>query len=616
MDIQQKLNNLPSTPGVYIYKDRAGRVLYVGKAKVLRTRVRSYWRSKVQLEESKIQMVAKIANIETIATDNETEALVLEANLIRQHQPPYNVVLRDDKYYLFIKITAEDQPRVYPVRRFKKDGARYFGPYSSARSVRATLQLLRRIFPFHGEKDSPREIIFPHPLFTQQKKESMKSVDQHGKKHYNLQPTTYNLNIKNIIRFLSGQREDIMTTLQAGMRAASQQNNYEQAAIFRDQLQAVHRLEGSQKVWLTSKESFDIISVARQPAISAANVFQIRQGKLLNKNTFLLKHRAHTPPVDTLRQFILQYYSVAQDIPAVIMVPIPLADSEALASWINEENPSRFTVPQRGKKKQLLKMGETNAQHLLEEQATGWQTEQRAKQALSELLKAIGLKSHSAPAGAKASAGRNASRDDSQWRIEIYDISNIQGRLATASMVVFIDGRAANSLYRKFRLRSPATPNDFVMIQETLRRRFATRNKSWPLPDLVIIDGGKGQLSSAQKILDELGLTIPLIAIAKREEEIFVRDKPSIHLPYDAQALFLIQRMRDEAHRFTLSYHRLLRRKQQQRSVLDEVPNIGPKTKKRLLNHFGSLKAIRQASPAEIAQLIGEAKSKTLSDYL
>lgn len=620
LNMQSKLENLPTTPGVYIYKNAKGNVLYVGKAKVLRSRVQSYFRAKTALDAAKREMVKKIADLETISTDTETEALILEANLIRQHQPPYNVVLRDDKYYLFIKITTKEElPRVFPVRRIKNDGARYFGPYSSARSVRQTLQLLRRIFPFREEKESPREIIFPHPLFSSpyQGEVPRPLAGQRGG-NAGITPSPrakrsglplgkgekvieqYTDNIANIIRFLRGQRQEIMTTLASGMRDASHTHQYERAAMFRDQLQAIEHLEGSQKVFLTHQESFDVVSIAQEPSRSAANVFQIRDGKLLGKQTFLLTHRASASLEDTLRQFLLQYYRVAQDIPPLILIPTSLPDQDAIATFITSTPSLQFAIPERGKKKQLLLMGTTNAKLLLNEQAAVSQTAASRESALAALFKAIGLPPGTAPV-----------------RIETYDVSNIQGTLATASMIVFIDGAPAPKFYRKFRLELSGTPNDFAMIQEALRRRFAHHQHAWPLPNLVIIDGGKGQLSAAQTVLHELDVHVPVIAIAKREEEIFIPEKSgSTRLAYDSPALYLIQRMRDEAHRFTITYHRLLRSKQQRRSLLDEVPSIGPKTKRQLLTAFGSLQAIRAAGEDELARIIGAAKAKILQDYL
>lgn len=646
MNIQSAVEHLPTHPGVYLFKDTKGEVLYVGKAKVLRSRVKSYF-SRVSLtpgveektpgvspardlEPAKQKMVEQIADIETITTNNETEALVLEANLIREHQPPYNVILRDDKFYLFIKITTnEDLPRVFPTRKLKNDGARYFGPFSSAASVRKTLRLLQRIFPYRGEQDSPRDHVFPHPLFSTGKPPqsplSGGSTDPSPDKGrsggvsspYKLEAESYKLSIKNITHFLSGKRDDITKTLEKGMKDASKNKQYERAATFRDQLQAVERLEGPQNVYLPRKESFDVISIARDKSSSAANVFKVRNGKLLDKQTFLLKHRAAALLKDTIRQFILQYYSIVRqvggdepDIPRTIFVPMKLVDDTVLSEWIDQNNPPSMRVPKRGKKRKLLEMGKTNAQQLLNEQEAVFESAQRLKQAHDELVKAINLDARTT------------------HRIETYDISNIQGKFATASMVVFIDGQAQKNQYKKFRIKTNGSPDDYSMIRETLQRRFGTKHagspplnakvdQRWPLPDLIIIDGGKGQLSTANKALEEMGVKIPVISIAKKEEEIFIPGRmKSIRLPFDSDALYLIQRMRDEAHRFTTSYHQLLRSKKQKQSILDEVPGVGPKTKKKLLNRFGSLRMIRAANAKELEQVIGKSKTALLQDYL
>jgi len=583
MTIKRKLAALPSKPGVYLFKNSQGNILYVGKAKSLRPRVQSYFRQAAKLDTLKQKMVKKITSLDTITCDTETEALVLEANLIRQYQPPYNVLLRDDKFYQFIKVTTnEDQPRVFSVRQLKNDGARYFGPYSSGLSVKQTLKLLRRIFPHRGEKQSPREKVFPHPLFAQQPDKS----------------SAYQENIYHIIHFLQGNRRVVLATLKQGMKQAAKAKQYERAAIFRDQLRAIARLEGSQKVYLPHRESFDILSIVSQPNISAANIFSIRQGKLLNKNTFLLKHRSSSQPADVLRQFTLQYYQVAQDIPKLILTPLKLDDQTTIAHFINPTNPPAFATPQRGKKKQLMTMGELNAKQLLSQETTEFAHKSQINQALQELTTTLKL-----PTPPK--------------RIETYDISNIQGRLATGSMVVFTDGQPNKNQYRKFKIKLGDTPNDYAMMKEVLQRRFSNHHQDWPLPNLILIDGGRGQLNAAQSILTKLKLPLSLASLAKHEEDLFTTNQPSsIRLPYDSPALFLIQQMRDEAHRFTISYHRLLRSKQQKRSILDEIPNVGPKTKKKLLNHFGSLKAIRAASDKELTKIIGPSKTTTLRDWL
>ncbi|MBI4022177.1 MAG: excinuclease ABC subunit C [Candidatus Andersenbacteria bacterium] len=642
MNVQDhKLKALPRQPGVYIFRNSAGQVLYVGKAKSLRARVLSYFRDHAALEAPKRQMIQQIADLDTITTDTEIEALVLEANLIRQHQPPYNVVLRDDKYYLFIKITTEQYSRVYPVRRLKRDGARYFGPYSSAAAVRQTIKLLRRIFPHRSEKDLPRETIFPHPLFSTTELASgaagrhpapseippagrslgegwrgpsrrlgeaeLSEAAGRGPQRQD-PPTNYKLNITNIIRFLKGDRQRIKTTLTAGMKAAAARREFERAAIFRDQLRAIERLEGFQKVYLPRRESFDIVSIARTARLSAANVFQIRQGKLLGKNTFLLRHRLPAAPHDVVRQFLLQYYQDTRDFPPAIYLPLALTDASLIAGYLSRTQPPRFAIPERGVKKQLQRMGERNAEQLLTEEQQRIATPAVSRAAVRALFAAIGLPQPHRP----------------DTRIETYDISNIQGQLATGSMVVFINGQPEKNQYRKFRLNSAGQANDYQMLVVVLTRRLAHRTgagrphpAAWPLPDLILIDGGRGQLNAARRAIHNAGQNIPLAALAKREETLFIpSQREPIRLPHNSPALYLLQRMRDEAHRFTLSYHQLLRSGHARRSLLDTIPGIGPRTKRRLLNQFGSLQAIRAADATALAKVIGSSRAKSLQDYL
>jgi len=381
------------------------------------------------------------------------------------------------------------------------------------------------------------------------------------------------------------------------MKEASANKKFERAAIWRDQLQAIERLEGNQKVFLPQKESFDVVSIATDGR-SAANLFQVREGKLLGKHTFLLRHKGSASESDILRQFLLQYYREAQDIPNLILVPTDLDDFLVLATYINEGAPPTFAKPVRGKKRQLLDMGVLNAQQLLSSERAEFEQEARLQKATAQLAEALDI-------------------PQPLTRIETYDISNVQGKHATGSMIVFTNGRPDKSQYRKFRIKSGDTPDDFRMMQEVLERRFSGRHEDWKMPGLILIDGGKGQLSAALKALKKLDVLAPVAAIAKQEEEIFTPNhSESIKLPYNPDALFLVQRMRDEAHRFVITYHRLLRSKQSSKSLLDEIPGIGPKMKKKLLNHFGSLKNIRSASDHELENIIGAAKTSTLRDYL
>ena len=620
MSVTNQLATLPAHSGVYLFKNERGDILYVGKAKSLRHRVRSYFRldkdnparllPNPAIDPNKQYMVKRIASIDTITTDTEIEALVLEANLIHQHQPAYNVLLRDDKFYLFIKITTnESPPRIFPVRQLKRDDARYFGPYSSASSVRQTLLLLRRIFPYHPEKESPRDQTFPHPLFDQPSASSHHPAASSFPRYQSSFPED---NISSIIHFLRGNRKSIITTLRRGMLRASRQKRFEQAAIFRDQLQAIERLEGSQKVYLPRRESFDIISLVCQTQTSAVNVFSVRHGNLLKKNPSLLRPPATTPIADLVRQFILQYYQVAQDIPQLILIPHQIKDQQAIAQTINSTAPPTFAIPHRGPKRQLLIMGELNAKQFLTQQTatfTNLVQIRRALQELSALIFNLSVKNKSLP---------------TLSRIETYDVSNLQGQLATGSMIVFSNGQPNKNQYRKFKIKLNDEPNDYAMLQEILLRRFSKQRHDWPLPDLILIDGGRGQLNVAKRVLNQLRLDLPVAAIAKRVETLHFFSPPTashqtvttVNLPFDSPTLFLLQQMRDEAHRFTITYHRLLHSKQHTRSLLDDIPQLGPKTKQKLFRHFGSLQAIRAASNDELIQVIGRVKTNLLRDWL
>ena len=404
-----------------------------------------------------------------------------------------------------------------------------------------------------------------------------------------------------------------MNTLSEGMKKAAREEQYERAAIFRDQLNSIKRLEGSQKVYLSRNESFDVISIARRNRASAANIFSVRHGKLLTKNTFLLKHRISSPSSEILRQFLLQYYRVAQDIPHLILLPYKIQNQTTIARQINSRTLPIFKTPQRGKKRSLLEMGKLNAKQLLNQETNNLNDEAVVKKSLTELANVLNIK----PA--------DKTNLPLLSRIETYDISNLQGKLATGSMIVFSNGKPNKKQYKKFKINLTDNPNDYAMLQEVLSRRFANNHKDWPRPDLILIDGGRGQLSAAKHVLDKQNINIPIAAIAKREETLFTHNRSNqanrtgvkkIQLPYDSPTLFLIQRMRDEAHRFTISFHQLLRSKHQQRSLLDEIPGIGPKTKKKLLSRFGSLKSIRSSDPEELINVIGKSKAKQLQDWL
>jgi len=592
---QSLLKNLPGKPGVYLFKNEAGGVLYAGKAKVLRTRVRSYFRPQAQLDEFKKKMVSEVREVETIVCDSEYEALMLEANLIRRHRPPYNIIMMDDKRYLYVKVTKEKWPKVFAVRRVNNDGAKYFGPYSSSRSVRQTLRLLQRLFPHRTDRDLESKWIFPHPLF--------KNADEARKPVSNLVENgryaqeDYGKNIEHIIQFLKGERDSVRQVLTDGMKVAADAQQFERAAIWRDQLEALNKMLDKQKVLWPQSESFDCISVAKDKTRSAVNVFSIRGGSLAGKNSWLMKHRGGVTREDVVRQFLLQYYQAVLEQPTLILMPVELSDAALLKQWLGVK---KLLVPKRGRKRQLINMGEMNAKQMLLMERAQDDVVGRWQKASEALAQALGLKSSKLK------------------RIETYDIASTQGKLATGAMVVFSDGQPLRNQYRKFRVKLESDkPDDYAALAQVMERRFSGRHESWAKPDLVLIDGGKGQLGAVLKVLRALGVTVPVASVAKREELLFVPDKPAaIQLPYDNDALLLVQRMRDEAHRVTNSYHKLLRSKKQQKSIFDEIPGVGPVLKRRLLNKFGSLRGVRDASEADLVEVVGVVKAKTVRNYL
>lgn len=518
MSLKEKLSHLPVQPGVYVFSDKNGSVLYVGKAKNLRLRVKSYFQRTADLEPRKQIMVSKIHDVDYTVVDNETEALLLEANFIQKHIPPYNVVLKDDNSFLYIKITLDEEyPRILPTRQVTLGSkAKYYGPYVSAGSVYATIRLLHKIFPFRICEKLPTTPCLEYhmgrciaPCIKPQEKEYYLSM------------------IREIMHFLEGKTDQVKTDLREKMQRAAQEKYFEQAALFRDQLHAIEQIEQQQKMISPTNETADYFSVFREGGVAAVNVFQVRQGKLIQKLNFLLKHTDDVPWPELIQAGMNLYY--------------------AKASFKPKEIYSLLNV-QRGKKKKLVVLGEENAKQYLQASQASWQkSETRAKEGLGELAQALGM-------------GRLPGR------IEVFDISNFQGKHPVGSMIVFTNGQPDKKMYRKFKIKHVEGINDFAMLREVFSRRFARLRTSvpadiekWPAPDLVIVDGGKGQLSSAEGILRAYGLQIPIAGLAKRNEELYIPGQSEpIVLPKDTAGLHLLQRMRDEAHRFAIGFYRSL----------------------------------------------------------
>lgn len=596
MSLAEKVKTLPEKPGVYIMKDVDGKIIYIGKAVNLRNRVRSYFQNSANHSPKVRAMVANIDDFEYIITDSELEALILECTLIKRHKPKYNISLKDDKNYPYLKVTWQDEfPRLVVTRRFVKDGGRYFGPYSSAGDVHQTLALLKKIFPLRDCKDV-NLAGKKRPCLNYHIKRCLAPCQ--GK----ISSAEYREMIKEICLFLEGKGEKVLSTLREKMEKASQEMEFEKAAEYRDQINAVERIVEKQKVVSSAMQDQDVIAFAQGEG-TCVQVFFIRGGKLIGREHFWLDNTSGMEREEIMTAFVKQFYSQATFIPREILLQHELDELSIISNWLTAKRGAKvyLRVPRKGEKKKLVEMVAENASYLLEQVGARICKEQEMSNgAVEELAKALGLKK--AP-----------------YRIECYDISNIQGSESVGSMVVFEGGKPANGQYRRFKIKTVKGPNDFASMQEVLWRRFRRglqerevilheggEPKFSHLPDLIVIDGGKGQLNAACEVLQDLHLQIPVVGLAKEFEQIF---KPGssepIVLPANSQALYLMQRIRDEAHRFAITYHRLLRRKRTLQSQLDTIPGVGPQRRNALLKHFGSLKKIREADAEEIARIPG-----------
>ena len=599
-DLQATLAKLPDRPGVYLMRDARGEVVYVGKAQSLRHRVRSYWQKAASgpLEGHRIRAVIdKITDVEVTMTDSVSEALLLEANLIKRYRPRFNVRLKDDKSYPYIKITmADDFPRVERTRKLVDDGSRYFGPYASASSVDESMNLVRRLFPFRtctiDIKDGERALQRPCLLYHIKRCQGP-CIQAVSKPDYRAQ-------IQQIELFLEGRQESVVRALTSEMRAASQRTDYEQAAGLRDKIRAIERTMESQKMAAFRRTQLDLVGLARQDNQAAIQLFAIRNGSLLGRDVFLLDAAREAPDEEVLSSFLEQYYARATSIPSQVLVPFAFPDVGDLEAFLTarRNGPVRLLVPQRGEKRELMALATQNARETLAREQARWLADQgKTLVALEELAEALGL-------------------PGPPMRIECYDISNVQGSDSVGSMVVFEDGKPRTGEYRRFRIKTVVGANDFASHQEVLRRRFRRARSGeegtaeelrWSMPDLVIIDGGKGQVAAAKEVLDELGLhDLPIAGLAKEREELFLpgASVPIVLAP-TSSALYMVQRLRDEAHRFAITYHRDLRTKRLVHSAFDDLPGVGPKRRRALLRVFGSAKRVREAPVEQIAAVPG-----------
>ena len=578
--VREKLKLLPENPGVYIMKDAAGKIIYVGKAVVLKNRVRQYFQSSRNHTPKVRAMVAKIADFEFIMTGSEVEALILECNLIKKHRPRYNISLKDDKSYPYVKVTVQEEfPRVFITRRVVKDGARYFGPYTNATAVHESLRLLRRLFP----------------LRTCRTLQERPCLEYHIKRCLapcvgKISREDYAVFIRAVLLFLEGRTEDVEKELTFRMKRAAEAYHFELAARLRDQLAAVKKIAEKQNI-VTGAGDQDAIGLARSALGACVQVFFIRSGKMVGREHFLLQGDEDESDAALLTAFLQQYYHQAAFLPHEVLLPCDVEETPLLEAWLSERKQARvhLVVPQRGTKHDLVAMAAGNAEKFLaDEETRRAQTDAQTLGAVEELGHLLGLKR--APN-----------------RMECFDISHIQGAETVASMVVFEGGRPKKSDYRRFKIRSTeGKPDDFLSMREVTQRRYGDLPEE-ELPDLIVIDGGKGQLSSALEIIRGAGhADVPVVGLAKQFELVFREgESDPVVLPRHSQALYLIERIRDEAHRFAITYHRKLRGKRNLVSVLDHIVGIGPKRRQALRSHFGTIARIREASVEELQQAPG-----------
>ena len=622
MEVSEKLQGilatLPAKPGCYLYRNAEGTIIYVGKAISLKNRVRSYFHADSSHDNKTRRLVRDIADIEWIVVGSELEALILEMNLIKKHRPKYNIRLKDDKRYPYIKVHwHEPFPKITVTRQMEEDGARYFGPYTSAWAVYQTLEVLRKIFPY---LTCDREITGNDPracLYYDIKLCTGPCIGAVSKDGYRQM-------ISDLMEFLSGHSEPVIERVQADMLKASEEMRFEKAAALRDQLKAMQSIIERQKIVFGSDYAdSDVIAMAREDGEACVQIFFIRGGKLIGREYFILEGTEDTTDNEVMEGFVKQFYTEAANIPEQVMMPQELEERKIIAQWLRSKRGGKkveLFVPKDGQPKDLVQMASENATETLTSLRAQWQADaHRQEQALSDLQTYLNL-----PAPPN--------------RIECYDVSHTQGVATVGAMVVFEQGVPAKRLYRKFNIESTSigAPDDFASMEEMLTRRFrrwkgsqetesevgSKKDESFSfLPDLIIIDGGKGQLGRVVKVMEQFEVfdKVPVVGLAKQEEEIFFPHKSDpLLLPRHSQGLYLVQRIRDEAHRYGITAHRKKRSKLGLASQLDSIPDIGPTRRKALLKHFGSMDKIKEASIEELMAVKGmnETAAKNVKAHL
>lgn len=605
--VAEQLKQLPASPGVYLLRNAAGTILYVGKAADLSQRVRSYFAPGEKLSPKLRHLARQTHDIDFYVTNLEQEALILEYNLIKRYHPQFNVRLKDDKTFPYIKIDlSEDWPRVRFTRTLEEDGAHYFGPFASAKSVRQTLKVIRAIFPY---RSCSRAITGT---------DARPCLQYHIRRCLGpcigaVSREEYDQMMNQVILFLQGRQDAVLHELEKKMSEAADALQFEKAAMYRDQIEAVKRVVEGQRIAATTSGEQDVIAFATERDQAYVQVFFVRNDKLVGRDSFILEGASSETTGQIMSSFIKQFYGSAASVPPLLLLQHPADDMATIQEWLRSKRggPVEIRVPRRGNRKHLVDIVAENAEQGLQQlKVRQLAAPAQLEAALEEIKKELRL-------------------PHPPSRLEGYDISNIQGKGAVGSMVVFEEGRPRPSLYRRFRIKSVPGANDYAMLQEVLQRRFkrlaregdtATPDAWSALPDLVLVDGGKGQLNAVLAVLEEMGAgSVPVASLAKEHEEVFVPDrKEPIVLPHSSPGLQLLQRLRDEAHRFAIGYHLKVRRKQTFGSSLDLIPGIGPRRKRALLRKFGSVQAIRESSVEELttARGISPALAKKVKEYL
>ncbi|WP_251424149.1 excinuclease ABC subunit UvrC [Veillonella agrestimuris] len=577
-ELLEKVSHLPTTPGVYLWRDQYNRIIYVGKAVNLRNRVRSYVRQDANRAPKVAAMMKRAVDVETIQTKTEMEALILENTLIKEHHPKYNIRLRDDKTYPYVKVSVQEEyPRVYMTRRLERDGAKYFGPFTDVTAVHVVLKLLRQYYPLRTCKSMKveRPCLQYHMHYCEAPCFNKVSKEAYGKY------------VDDIIQLFEGKPIPLLKELKEKMELASEELRFEDAVRYRDQLKHIEKLQEKQRM-VTQRGDLDVLGIAVDGQLACVQLLFIRNGRLLGRENYFVQNEGDTEEV-IMTEFIKQYYCGTSFIPKELLLPLESDEQVLFGEWLSTLKGQQvdIVVPQRGYKKDMIKMAHENAAAFLEERRRQWQHQlDKTGGAVKKLAEVLDL-------------------PRLPERMECFDISHTQGSETVASMVVFEGGKPAKKEYRRFKLKTTqGKPDDFKSMAEIMERRYG-KETEWPMPDLIIIDGGKGQLNAALPLIRSVGVTdVPVISLAKRIEEVFVEGQSeSIILSHHSPELQLLQQIRDEAHRFAITYHRKLRGKRNLESILDHIEGIGPKRRKALWNHFNSLEAMKKASIEELAEV-------------